>query len=60
MHFHYVQLESIVIPDSVESLGNWVFFGCSNLKNLTIPAGIKRIEDLGLPEEVNANIISFF
>lgn len=36
-------LESIVIPDSVEKMGNGVFRFCTNLKSVVIGAGIKVI-----------------
>ncbi len=32
-----IHLKSIVIPDSVTELGDWVFLGCKSLKTLTIP-----------------------
>lgn len=37
------RLESIVIPDSVEKMGNGVFRGCGNLKSVVVGAGIKVI-----------------
>lgn len=37
------RLESIVIPDSVEKMGNGVFSGCTNLKSVVVGASIKVI-----------------
>ena len=37
------RLESIVIPDSVEKMGNGVFRGCTNLKSVVVGASIKVI-----------------
>ena len=36
-------LTSIVIPDSVTSIGGWAFSGCSGLTNIEIPAGVTSI-----------------
>ena len=36
-------LTSIVIPDSVTSIGNWAFSECNSLKNITIPNGVTEI-----------------
>lgn len=37
------RLESIVIPDSVEKMGDGVFRNCENLKSVVVGAGIKVI-----------------
>lgn len=36
-------LESIVIPDGVEEIGNEAFSDCTNLKQITIPASVTYI-----------------
>ena len=36
-------LESIVIPEGVETIGNYVFQGCSDLQTVTIPASVKSV-----------------
>lgn len=41
--FEMKRLESIVIPDSVEKMGDGVFRGCENLKSVVVGAGIKVI-----------------
>ncbi len=36
-------LESIIIPDSVTSIGSWAFFGCGNLSNVDIGDSVTSI-----------------
>ncbi|MCL1964063.1 MAG: leucine-rich repeat domain-containing protein [Firmicutes bacterium] len=38
-------ITSAVIPDSVTSLGDAVFYGCRSLTSLTIPESVTRIGD---------------
>ena len=58
-------ISSITIPDSVISLGERTFYGCSNLYNVVIPNGLKSIgarafyacsavENISLPESVTS------
>ncbi|MDE7163290.1 MAG: leucine-rich repeat domain-containing protein [Clostridia bacterium] len=42
-HFHFDNLESVTIPDSVKVIGEQAFSGCSNLKNVTIGSGVTTI-----------------
>ena len=41
--FREITITSIVIPDSVESLGNHTFFNCENLTDLTIPITLDSV-----------------
>ena len=41
--FRGMDFTSIVIPDSVQDIGNWAFQNCHNLKSVRIPNGVKRI-----------------
>lgn len=41
----YIDLTSIIIPNSVESIGDCAFAYCKNLTNITIPDSVKSIED---------------
>ncbi len=43
--FSYSAIESIVIPDSVETIEYGAFYCCDNLKNVTIGSGVKTIAD---------------
>lgn len=36
-------LESVVIPDGVESIGEYAFGGCSKLRSITVPGSVKVI-----------------
>ena len=37
-------LESVILPNTLETIGAYAFAGCSNLKSVTIPASVKTIE----------------
>ena len=43
-------LENIVIPDGVTSIGNRAFSGCSKLENITIPNSVTSIGDWGFDD----------
>ena len=45
--YNCVNLNSIVIPDSVEEIGANAFCGCSLLRSATLPTGITKV-DVGL------------
>ena len=38
-------LKSVIIPDSVTSIGSSAFEGCSNLESITIPDSVRNIEE---------------
>jgi hypothetical protein len=48
MAFSGNKLSSIVIPDSVTSIGEQVFFGNNNLTSITLPANV-QLETDALP-----------
>jgi len=37
--------ENFIIPDSVTSIGDWAFYGCSSLQSVTIPDSVTSIGD---------------
>ena len=39
------EVKDLVIPNSVTSIGNWVFSGCSGLTSITIPNSVTSIGD---------------
>lgn len=41
--FQYSELNSINIPDSIESIGNSSFYACKNLSFVTVPKSVKKI-----------------
>lgn len=43
--FNYSSLQSIIIPNSVKSIGEEAFYGCSGLTSVTIPNSVTSIGD---------------
>ena len=39
------ELESVILPDSVEEIGAEAFYGCKNLKSIVFPKNLKAIGD---------------
>ena len=39
------EIKDLVIPNSVTSIGNWAFYGCSSLTSVTIPNSVTSIGD---------------
>lgn len=38
-------ITSIIIPNTIESIGKEAFYGCKKLKSITIPQSVKKIDD---------------
>ncbi|MDD7705224.1 MAG: leucine-rich repeat protein [Sodaliphilus pleomorphus] len=47
--FSYSFLQSITIPDSVTSIGDWAFADCSSLQSVTIPESVINIKGNPFP-----------
>ena len=45
LYLNGVLVTNLVIPDSVTSIGNYAFYGCSSLTSVTIPDGVTSIGD---------------
>jgi hypothetical protein len=43
--FREFKMESIEIPNSITSLGNWCFYQCSSLTTIEVPSTLKSIGD---------------
>ncbi len=39
------EIKTVIIPDTVTSIGDRAFHGCESLTEITIPEGVKEIED---------------
>ena len=44
--YNFSGLTSVMIPDSVTSIGNYAFYGCSGLTSVTIPDSVQSIGKL--------------
>ena len=61
----YKSLRSLVIPNSVTSIGEGAFIGCESLKSIVIPDGVVSIEkdafrDCNFPNDFKQELISRF
>lgn len=39
------EIKSVVVKEGVQSIGDYAFYNCANLKNVTLPSGLKFIGD---------------
>ena len=49
-------LESVILPNTLESIGEYAFAGCSNLKSVTIPASVKEIGAGAFSSSIGPNL----
>ena len=49
----YYNLKSIIIPDSVQRIGEGAFFHCENLEKIVIPYSVEAIDDTAFRGCVN-------
>ena len=42
--FEKLNITSVTIPDSVKCIGDFAFFECARLSEITIPAGVTRMD----------------
>ena len=54
-----INLESVQLPDTLESIGLYVFDNCSNLQSIVIPAKIRKINKYTFNGCSNLRIIEF-
>ena len=45
LYLNEEEIKDLVIPSSVTAIGNWPFFGCTNLLSLTIPSSVTSIKE---------------
>ena len=60
----HAEIESVQIPDTVTDIGEFVFDGCENLRQIRLPAGLEHIwpyafarcgiEEIILPEKIHS------
>ncbi len=59
----HAEIESVRIPDTVTDIGEFVFDGCRNLRQISLPAGLEHIwpygfarcgiEEITIPERIH-------
>ncbi len=58
--FHYAEITSVELPDSVREIHDWAFGNCMSLNSVTIPASVHYIEDCAFgyyyDEEADENL----
>ncbi len=48
--FSHARFDSIILPDDLETIGSTAFTDCKNLKQVVIPASVKRISKLAFDD----------
>jgi hypothetical protein len=56
--FEFSYLTDIIIPNSVKTIKNCAFRGCSDLSYMYIPASVEVIEELGIDKNQQINILT--
>lgn len=41
--FQYSSIESVFLPDTIETIGNWAFSSCASLQKIVLPKSLKTI-----------------
>lgn len=52
-------IQSYVIPNTINSIGPWAFASCSRLTNITIPNGVTSIDDSAFNSCTNLKSITY-
>lgn len=39
--FRFIEVDSIYVPDNIQSIGDYAFMDCTNLKRISLPAAVK-------------------
>lgn len=42
--FNSAEFETVILPDSIKSIGGYAFFGCESLQSIVLPDGLTTIE----------------
>ena len=57
--FYGTSLTGITIPNSVTSIGDWAFSGCTSLTSITIPAGVTSIGEQAFRDCISLTTVTF-
>ena len=58
--YEYIDLESVLIPNSIKEISAWSFFSCSSLLAVTIPENVNYIGNYSFANTYNLTEINFF
>lgn len=56
--FRAISLKSVIVPDSIEVIGDRAFSNCSQLTNISLPEGLKEIKQFAFSYDVNLKSIN--